>query len=286
MKQLIVLLGVVGVSLSAVFVRLSDAPSLFLTLWRMAFSTVLLTPVILFRFRKELTGLDRKDIFLSILSGFFLGLHFTAYFEALRFLPIASAVVLVDTEVIFIAFASKFILHKPLSKTAWAAVLLAFAGSVVVSSVNSSQGKTSMRGVFLALAGALCMSVYTMIGSHCRKNTSTTVYTWLVYFAASLSVLAISIISRSPVVKSAPKNLLMALLLAIFCTLLGHSVFSWGLRYLPVAFISTAKLLEPVFAAIWGLILFQERPKIPVILGGIMIIAGVAIYGRTAEPLK
>ena len=42
MKRLIVLLGVAGVSLSAVFVRWSTAPSLILALSRMAFSAALM----------------------------------------------------------------------------------------------------------------------------------------------------------------------------------------------------------------------------------------------------
>ncbi len=45
MKRLIVLLGVAGVSLSAVFVRWSTAPSLVLAFYRMAFSVLLLLPL-------------------------------------------------------------------------------------------------------------------------------------------------------------------------------------------------------------------------------------------------
>lgn len=48
--------------------------------------------------------------------------------------------------------------------------------------------------------------------------------------------------------------------MAVCCTLLGHNVFSWGLKYLPPAFIATVKLMEPVFASVWGLLLFGERP--------------------------
>ena len=44
MKRLLVVLGVAGVSLSAVFVRWSTAPSLVLALCRMALSTALLAP--------------------------------------------------------------------------------------------------------------------------------------------------------------------------------------------------------------------------------------------------
>ena len=43
-KRLVVLLGVVGVSLSAVFVRWSTAPSLILVLYRVGMAAALLTP--------------------------------------------------------------------------------------------------------------------------------------------------------------------------------------------------------------------------------------------------
>ena len=54
MKRLIVLLGVAGVSLSAVFVRWSTAPSLILALYRMAFSAALMAVPVLAGRRREL----------------------------------------------------------------------------------------------------------------------------------------------------------------------------------------------------------------------------------------
>ena len=71
--------------------------------------------------------------------------------------------------------------------------------------------------------------------------------------------------------------------MAIFCNLLGHSVFSWGLKYLPASFISTVKLLEPVISALWGLLIFREVPGLSVVLGGALTIFGIALYSRESE---
>ena len=106
-------------------------------------------------------------------------------------------------------------------------------------------------------------------------------YTFLVYCSAALTVLVIALFSGLPLAGYGAENVLTAFGMAVFCTLLGHSVFSWGLKYLPPAFISTAKLLEPVFASVWGLALFGERPGVLTLLGGAVIIAGVALYSRT-----
>ena len=68
------------------------------------------------------------------------------------------------------------------------------------------------------------------------------------------------------------------------CTLLGHSVFSWGLKYLQPSFVATVKLLEPVFAAVWGMLLFREIPGAQVVLGGTVVLVGIALYSRTEKP--
>lgn len=281
MKRLAVLLGVAGVSLSAVLVRWSTAPSLILVLYRVGMAAALLAPYTLLRHREELRTLARREVLLCLASGAFLGLHFAAYFESLRWTSIASSVVLVDTEVLFVALGTVLVLRQRLSGRAWLAVTLAFGGSVVIAMADTAVGPDAVRGDIIALSGALCMAVYTMIGAVCRKNISTTVYTFLVYCSAALTVLVIAFFSGLPLAGYGAENVLTAFGMAVFCTLLGHSVFSWGLKYLPPAFISTAKLLEPVFASVWGLALFGERPGLLTLLGGAVIIAGVALYSRT-----
>lgn len=279
MKRFIVLLGAAGVSLSAIFVRWSTAPSLVLAVYRMVFSALLLLPAAVAR-REEFRVLRRRELGLSLLSGAFLGVHFACYFESLRWTSIAAAVVLVDTEVLFVALASVLVLRKRLGGRAWLAVLLAFGGSVTVALADVSAGSDALRGNLFALAGSVCMAVYTMLGAVCRRTLSTTAYTSLVYLSAAGTVLAAALAGGETFVGWGAVNLLAGLGMAVFCTLLGHSVFSWGLKFLPPAFISTANLLEPVLASVWGLLLFDERPGPLVILGGGIILLGIALYGR------
>lgn len=283
MKRLIILLGVAGVSLSAVFTRWSTAPALVLALYRMALSAVLMAVPALAR-RRELAALTRRDVMLCLVSGLFLGLHFAAYFTALERTSIAAAVVLVDTEVLFVALASATVLGQRLPGKAWAAVILAFGGAAAVA-LGDSAGGGALLGDVIALSGAAAMAVYTMIGAVCRRRLSTEVYTFLVYLAASVSLLAAALLSGTPVTGHGAVNGLTALGMAVCCTLLGHNVFSWGLKYLPAAFIATAKLLEPVLASVWGLLLFGERPGWMTVLGGAAVVGGIALYTyASAEP--
>ncbi len=73
-----VIVGVVGVSLSAILVRFSDAPSSVTAAWRLLCTVALLSPVVFGKkeVRTELLHLPKKELLLSVLSGVFLAVHF------------------------------------------------------------------------------------------------------------------------------------------------------------------------------------------------------------------
>lgn len=281
MKRLIVILGVLGVSISAIMVRFSTAPSLILVLYRVSFTLLLMLPSVL-RHKQEFLALEKKNLLLCLVSGMFLGLHFATYFESVRQTSIAAALVLVNTEVFFVALGSVLILRQKLTSKAWMAITLTFLGSIVVTLADAG-GNSQLYGNMLALISALVMTFYTVIGSVCRRTLSTTVYTFLVYLAADITVLLITVAGGTSLFGYESVNFLTALAMAVFCNLLGHSVFSWGLKYLPPSFISTVKLLEPVFGSVWALFLFGERPGVQVLLGGIVVLSGIALYCQITE---
>lgn len=165
----------------------------------------------------------------------------------------------------------------------WLGIAATFTGSVLIALADAGSGSNILLGDLIALGGAAAMSVYTLIGKVCRRHISTTVYTFIVYSAAAVTVLILLLFAGTPVFGYAPVNLLTALGMALFCTLLGHSIFSWGLKYVSASFIATVKLLEPVFACVLGILLFGEMPAWTVIVGGGLVILGVYLYASLGE---
>jgi len=66
----------------------------------------------------------------------------------------------------------------------------------------------------------------------------------------------------------------------VFSTILGHSIFSWCLKYFSPAFVSASKLCEPVVSAAIAAVLFAEIPAALQVLGGALILGGVLYYSR------
>lgn len=280
MKKLIIILGTISISMSAIFARLSNAPSVILVFYRMLFAVLLLLPVVLTKCKDELKLLTKQDILQCACSGLFLGMHFTVYFQSLKYTSIAAAVVLVNMEVFFVALVMLFIWREKIPAKALIGIVVAFLGTVIIAIGDMGGGTNVVLGDILAFVGSLCVAIYTMIGKKCREHLSTSVYTCFVYGFAALTVAIAAIVTGTPFFGHHPINLACAFGMTIFCTFLGHSVYSWGLKYLTASYITTVKLLEPVFSAVLGFVFFAEMPGMLVIIGGIVIISGILWYSK------
>jgi drug/metabolite transporter (DMT)-like permease len=71
--------------------------------------------------------------------------------------------------------------------------------------------------------------------------------------------------------------------MALFPTLLGHSLFNWSLKYVNATFVSMAILTEPIIASIFAILIFTEIPTLTQIFGSIVILTGLAVYNKAKE---
>ena len=276
-----IVIGVVGISLSSIFVRYSAAPSAVTAAWRLLWTVILMTPVVLGSpsVRKELAGVPGKPALLSVLSGVFLAVHFVTWFESLKHTSVASSTTIVCTEVIWVSLGFCLFLKGRLTGKALGAIAVTLVGSVLIAWSDSGRG-SRLYGDILALVAAIAVAVYTLIGRVVRSRLSTSVYTYLVYTACAAVLILTCLIQGHGLTAWGWSAPVVGLLLAVFSTILGHSIFSWCLKYFSPSFVSASKLCEPVVAAILAAFLFREIPGALQLLGGGLILAGVVYYSR------
>ncbi len=276
---IMIAVGVVGISLSSIFVKLSSAPSAVTALFRLVWTVILMTPSVFLKkeIRNELFHVPKRSLIMSVLSGVFLAVHFALWFESLAHTSVASSTTLVCTEVIWVSLGYCIFLKGRLSLKASVTIAVAFVGSTLIAFADSASG-AHLYGDMLSLLSAVAVAVYMLFGNLVRKNTSTSVYTYIVYVSCALSLGIICLVTRTAVTGYGIWAIIVGLLLAVFSTILGHSIFSWCLKYFSPSFVSASKLLEPVVAAIIAIPVFSEYPKPLTIVGGIIIILSVWYY--------
>lgn len=277
---LILVIGITGISLSSIFVRYSNAPSLITAFYRLLWTVILMTPIVFGNkgVRNELLQTKRKTVLLCGLSGLFLALHFVSWFESLYHTSVASSTAIVCTEVIWVAVGYCVVLKGKLHFPAMASIALTVMGSLLIALSDYSSGGNHLSGDILALGAAVFSAVYTLIGREVRGYLSTTVYTYIVYVFCLLALGGAAVFSGLPLTGYGQNVAVIGFLLAVCSTLLGHSIFSWCLKFFSPSFVSASKLCEPVVAGGIALFLFGELPRPLQILGGGITIGGVLWY--------
>ncbi|MFW5683355.1 MAG: DMT family transporter [Spirochaetota bacterium] len=304
--QLVVAIGVAFTALSAIFVRLSDAPALAIASYRMVFTSLLLAPLYLRERARTRTvsghdealeapvGADpsgRQDrrraappkrlaIALSVLSGAFLALHFALWISSLAYTSVASSTVLVTTHPLIVGLVGYLLLGEHLSPKGVALMLVALGGGVVLVWGGLGEGESVLFGNVLAFLGAVTVGGYMLLGRVVRRTLSVNRYTMIVYSTSAIVLVVTALVARVPLYPYPPRELAIFLGLAVFCTLLGHSLFNWALKYLKPTVISTSILGEPVIASVLAVLLFGEMPTLSTLLGGLIILTAIYLFVR------
>lgn len=285
--SIVLVTGIAAVSTASIFIRYAQtqAPSLVIAAYRLSLASLILVPFAWMRHRAELRRLQPADWRLAIISGVFLALHFATWITSLEYTSVASSVVLVSTSPLWVALAARIFLRERLTRTVIGGLVVAVAGGVVISlsDAQPDAANAPLAGNALALAGALTVTGYLLIGRRLRARLSLTPYVAVVYGTAALVLLAMAAAARHPLLGYRPIVYVWFLLLALLPQLIGHSSFNWALAYLPATFVAIATLGEPVGSTILAYLLLGETPSSFKLLGAALILAGIALTLRSQK---
>jgi drug/metabolite transporter (DMT)-like permease len=122
-----------------------------------------------------------------MLGGFFLSLHFSLWISSLKFTSVASSVVLVTTNPIFVGLLSYVLFKERQPPELILGIILSFSGSIILAIGDSGlrglsvQNPSQLWGDVLALLGAIMVSGYFIVGSKLRVEMDVLSYTSVVY---------------------------------------------------------------------------------------------------------
>jgi len=277
--RLALAIGIAAVSTGSLFIRFAqtDAPSLSIAAFRLALAALFLVPVAWLRHRRELAELKASDWGWLAAAGIFLAVHFATWITSLEYTSVASSVLLVSTSPLWVALFARLFLGEPMTKPLAWGLLLAMTGSVLIgfAEARASISSRPVLGALLALAGALAVSGYWLIGRRLRRRLSLIPYVTVVYGFAAMVLTAAALLLGKPMTGFKTATYGWFFLLALIPQLLGHSSFNWALAHLPVGYIAIATLGEPVGAAILALLFLGEVPTLLKTAAAALLLAGI-----------
>ena len=280
--------GIVGVSFAAIFIRLADAPPAAVAALRLVFTTVLLAPAAAFdpSFRQEIARLDGRDRLLIAFSGLMLALHFALWITSLAMTGVASSVVFVTTNPLFVTLFSIMFFEERVPRVFWAGLALAAAGAAVIGWGDIPGARVT--GDLLAIGGAIAAAAYFLVGGRVRRRVSLLTYVVPVYAVAAVCLVVFAAAMSTPLVGHEPRVYVYCLLMAVVSQIGGHTLFNWALGRLGTRIVAAATIGEPVGASLLAFLFLKEVPGAAGFIGGGLILAGlyvsIALGGAAPDP--
>jgi len=280
---LVIIVGILAVSFAAIFIRIADeAPALIIAAYRLSIATVLMSPYAVRRVKRQWGNYTTSTFRWNLLSGVFLAFHFATWIASLKFTSVASSVVLVTTNPLWVSILGWIFLKEKPRPLVLVGIFLSLFGTVVMSWGNFAQSETHFLGDMLALAGAFFASLYFLTGRQLRQTISATVYSYVTYSIAAVLLVIMALIGGFQWTGYSMTTYGMFLLLAVVPQIIGHTSFNYALRYVPAVIVAIAILGEPIGSSALAWILLDEPITKSTVLGGIFILLGVflAVYTR------
>ena len=107
-------------------------------------------------------------------------------------------------------------------------------------------------------------------------------YSAVVYTVAAIALWVAVLVVRPSLTGFGGEAWTFILLLALIPQVIGHTALNWALGHLRVVTVGLAVLGEPVIATLLAIPVLGETPPVGVLIGGPLVVAGVALGLRSA----
>ena len=280
MMYLTLFFGVFCLSSSAIFVKLSSAPSSITAFYRLLFTAIMLLPALVFsrQNREALLGITRKQAMQILAAGFLLAVHYVLWFESLRYTSVASSTVLVTLQPLFSIVWGYLFFKERYSKTALMGCAIAIGGAMIIGWGDFRISGLALLGDIMAFAAAGVISGYFLIGQKVRSELPVVPYS-IAGFLSSAFFLALYSMATGASFTGYDQNTWLAFLgIAFLATICGQFLFNVLLKWLPATVITMRMLGESVGTCILAYFILHEALSLRQLVGIVVILGGLLIF--------
>ncbi|MFS0771565.1 DMT family transporter [Sphingomonas sp. 1P08PE] len=248
-----------------------------LVLWRFAVASAAALPFVL--------GAEARALFRSppvLLSGVLYGLAFMVQFEGLAGVTVTLAALLVGAMPALVAVAAR-LLGERVSGTSWIGVIGATVGAALIAGKPGGGG--TPWGIALSLASLVIFLGWLLVLKRAPVTRSALAVPAVTLVVAMLTILPIALALHGvPPVRLSAAAWGGILGQGLLSTFVATAAWQYGAARVDSASAGVFINIEPLIGAALGIGLFGDPAGLPLILGGILIVAGSIVVVRGERP--
>lgn len=277
---LAVVLSAVGFGAMAIFARfayLSGAEVISVLFLRFLLAGLLLVALMLVSKR---TWPKRRGVLVLMAMGIGYVAQSYSFFAALQHASAGLVSLLLYLYPVLVAVLGAVFLKEPLGSRRFAAVCIAFIGTVLTL---WGAWTAAPLGIALGVLSALLYSVYILVGSRVLAKEDP-IGSGTVVILSAAAVFGLLVLLSQPVFPSGVLAWASVVAISVFSTVVGMVGFFIGMRHLGAADAATLSTLEPAVTILLAGLFLQESLSAVQLMGGAVILFAVIWLVRMPKP--
>lgn len=272
--------AILGISLSPIFVKLSDVGVISTGFFRFFIALPFLWGWMIYeQSNADVEHLPRKikDYMSLFMSGAFLGLDIIFWHWSLENTHIANSMLLNNMTSILVALYAWLVWKEKITAFTVLGILAATIGAVVLVTDGGHIDGSNFKGDMQAIVSAVFYSAYLLSVKHLRnKFSAVTILSW--GGLASVYVLAlVAFTMETKIVPTSFYGWFILIALALVGQILGQGMLSYAMRFFSAAFSAVMITFVPVLSSLFAWAIFGQSLTFWKIFGGIIILTGIII---------
>jgi drug/metabolite transporter (DMT)-like permease len=274
--------GILCIAWSAIFVRWTDIPGPASAFYRLLIPALVLAPTwLLDRKSPRVSG---RTFAIICTGGLFFALDLAFYNTSILKTSAANATLLGNNTPIFVGLLSWLVLRRRPTAAFWLGLVLAIAGSLVIVWGDLVQRAHLGWGDAMALSASACFAVYLMATVEVRGHTGTLVFLRLAILSSTLFLLIMNLVLRVPLGIPSSHSFAALVGLGLISQLGGYFALTYAMGHLPATVTSVSLLSQGPLTALLAALFLHEPLTAPLIIGGALVLLGIALANRLKSP--
>lgn len=205
------------------------------------------------------------------------------YFVCIDLAGVSVAALLLYTAPAFVMLMSAVLFGEQINAVKIAALGLTIAGCACVTGAFGGGMAIGWKAAIVGLCSGLGYALYTIFGKYAlRDYTSETITAYTVLFAALGTLPFSRPLEMLPMINS-PLAVLLCIAGGLFCTVAPYLLYTKGLEGVASGQASILATVEPVVAALVGILVFRESVTLGKLVGITLILAAIVMMSTAGQ---
>lgn len=273
--------GILALGMSAMFVRWAAAPGAVNGFYRMFFAALIVLPGLFVLRSRRRAGLFSEGAGFAALAGAGFALDLALWNTSVRLTTAANAVLLANIAPLWVGLGALWFFREKLGRSFWAGLLLALAGTFLISGSDFLLRPHLALGDALALGASLGYAGYYLAAQLGRRSLDSLSFFWIYTASCAVLLFFTSLLLRQPLLGYSLRTYGWFLALALVTQVGGYLAVVYAIGHLSASVVSPTMLGQPLVTALLAIPLLGEPLNWTQIVGGAVMIAGVGLVHRS-----